>query len=173
MEQNPELNIVIVNPTKTIAAPYSQGNIAVFGTTNAGRQCVAISLSALNFNFKKEITSSADLIQVMNIGNHLYSTLSQSTKEMFLSWTDLPAMVNFLETNYNLAYSESYKSALNGDSNQITDFPYVMSLAAAFDYLLRENYNSFLLTIRSYAVAIYSLPNGGCKIFDSHSKDQV
>ena len=46
-----------------------------------------------------------------------------------------------------------------------------MSLATAFDSLLRENYSSFILTIGSYAVAIYTLPNGGYKIFDSHSKD--
>ena len=37
----------IVDPTKTIAAPYSQGDVEVFGTANAGTQCVAMSLSAL------------------------------------------------------------------------------------------------------------------------------
>ena len=107
----------------------------------------------------------------MNIGNHLYSTLSQSTKEIFLLLTDLPAIVNLFEVNYNLRYSESYSGDLSGDSSHITDFPYVMSLASAFVSLLRENYNSFLLTIGSYAVAIYSLPSGRYRIFDSHSKD--
>ena len=169
VEQNPVPTIV--DPTKTIAAPYSQGNIAVFGTTNAGRQCVAMSLSALVFNFRKAITSSADLIQVMNIGNCLYSTLLQSTKEMFLLLTDLPAMVSLFEASYDLRFSESYSGFLSGDSYHVTDFPYVMSLAAAFDSLLRENYSSCILTIGSYAVAIYSLANGRYKIFDSHSKD--
>ena len=169
VEQNPVPTVV--DPTKTIAAPYSQGNIAVFGTTNAGRQCVAMSLSALVFNFRKAITSSADLIQVMNIGNCLYSTLLQTTKEMFLLLTDLPTMVSLFETSYDLRFSESYSGFLSGDSNHVTDFPYVMSLAAAFDSLLRENYSSFILTIGSYAVAIYSLANGRYKIFDSHSKD--
>ena len=37
----------IVDPTKTIAAPYSQGNVEVFGTAKAGTQRVAMSLSAL------------------------------------------------------------------------------------------------------------------------------
>ena len=32
-----------VDPSKTIAAPYSQGNELVFGE-NAGQQCVAMSL---------------------------------------------------------------------------------------------------------------------------------
>ena len=168
VEQNP--GPTIVDPTKTIAAPYIQGNVAIFGTTNAGRQCVAMSLVALVFNFRKAITSSADLIQVMNIGNHLYSTLSQSTKDKFLLLTDLPTMVNLFEANYNLRYSESYSGVLSGDSSHITDFPYVMSLASAFVSLLSKNYNSFLLTIGSYAAAIYSLPSGGYKIFDSHSK---
>ena len=96
-----------MDPTKTISAPYSQGNISVFGTTNAGRKCVVMSLAALVFTFRKAITSSADLVQIVNIGNHLYSTLSQSTKEMFLLLTDLPAMVDLFGTNYELRYSES------------------------------------------------------------------
>ena len=66
----------IVNPTKTIAAPYSQSNAEVFGISNAGRQCVAMSLSALIYLFKKSIDSSNDLVQIMDIGNDLYSTLS-------------------------------------------------------------------------------------------------
>ena len=37
----------IVDPTKTIAPPYSQGNVEVFGTANAGTQPVAMSVSAL------------------------------------------------------------------------------------------------------------------------------
>ena len=71
-----------------------QGNTEVFRIRNAGRQYVAMSLTALIFNFRKSITSSADLVQVMNIGNELYSLLSKSRKEMFLLLTDLPAMVN-------------------------------------------------------------------------------
>ena len=65
----------VVNPTKTIAAPYSQSNAEVFGIRNAGRQCVAMSLSALIYLSKKSIDSSNDLVQIMDIGNDLYSTL--------------------------------------------------------------------------------------------------
>ena len=74
----------IVDPTKTIAAPYSQGNIEIFGATNAGTQCVAMSLSALVYSFRNPITSSADLVQIMNIGNNMYSALSQSCKQGLL-----------------------------------------------------------------------------------------
>ena len=97
----------IVNASKMIATPYSQGNMEVFGSTNVGTQCVAMSLSALVFNFRNSITSSADLVQVMNIGNNMYSALSQSAKEGLLLLTDLPAMVSLSGTNYELRHSES------------------------------------------------------------------
>ena len=47
IEKNP--GPAIIDPSKTIAAPYSQGNVEVFGSTNEGTQCVAMSLSALVF----------------------------------------------------------------------------------------------------------------------------
>ena len=40
---------VYVDATKTIHAPYCQGNVAVFGE-NAGQQCVAMSLCALIYS---------------------------------------------------------------------------------------------------------------------------
>ena len=43
IETNP--GPVFVEPSKTIQAPYSQGNVDVFGT-NAGQQCVPMSLCA-------------------------------------------------------------------------------------------------------------------------------
>ena len=55
IERNPGPGIV--NPTKTIAAPHSQGNVEIFGAANAGTQSGAISLSALVFNFRNSITS--------------------------------------------------------------------------------------------------------------------
>jgi len=47
----------------------------------AHKLCVALSLSAIVFNFRNSITSSADLIQIMNIGNNMYSALTQSAKQ--------------------------------------------------------------------------------------------
>ena len=75
IETNPGLSVV--DPRKTIVAPYSQGNIAVFGT-NAGRQCVAMSLSALVFNHANFINLKEDLTEILDIGNNLYSVLSES-----------------------------------------------------------------------------------------------
>ena len=49
-----------IDGSKTICAPYSQGNVNVFGD-NAGKQCVAMSLCALIYNTSKPITNSVDL----------------------------------------------------------------------------------------------------------------
>ena len=57
IEKNPWPS-VYVDATKTIHAPYCQGNVTVFGE-NVGQQCVAMSLCALiytgapNVNFGK------------------------------------------------------------------------------------------------------------------------
>ena len=65
-----------IDHTKTIQAPYSQGYVELFGQ-NAGTQCVAMSLTSLIYNYRNNIISSVDLINIMNIGNELYSGLSR------------------------------------------------------------------------------------------------
>ena len=74
---------------------------------------MAMSLSALVFNFRNSITSSADLVQILNIGNNMYSALSQSVKQGLLLLMDLPCMVNLCNTKYQLTYSESNSGLLN------------------------------------------------------------
>jgi hypothetical protein len=46
-----------VDPNKTIAAPYSQGNELLFGQS-AGQQCIAMSLCSLIYNNTKGISSA-------------------------------------------------------------------------------------------------------------------
>ena len=53
IETNPGPPINNVDPTLTIKAPYSQGDITAFGA-NAGQQCIAMSLCALIYNLSKE-----------------------------------------------------------------------------------------------------------------------
>ena len=55
--------LVYVDSTKTIHAPYCQGNVTVFGE-NAGQQCVAMNLCALIYSKITKITSVADMTQV-------------------------------------------------------------------------------------------------------------
>ena len=97
----------LVDPRKTIKAPYSQGDVVVFGQ-NPGQQCVAMSLCALMYHNMKGIGNPNDLKQIMHIGNQLYSSLSQLSRQSFLLLTDLPSMLTVLEKDYQLEYSESY-----------------------------------------------------------------
>ena len=68
--------------SNTIAAPLSQGNELVFGQ-NAGQQCVAMSLRSLTYNTRQMINSGHDLIDIVNIGNQLYSSLSQLPRQSY------------------------------------------------------------------------------------------
>ena len=65
---------------KTIHAPYCQGNIVVCGE-NAGQPCDATSLCALIYSKIRRITSVDDMIQIMTVGNQLYSSLSLLASE--------------------------------------------------------------------------------------------
>ena len=62
--------------------------------------------------------------------------------------------------NYQLTYSESYSGMLNGAPPIIiVNFRYVTLLLAAL----------ILFSWIIYTVAIYCLPSGRYKVFDSHS----
>ena len=67
-----------------------------------------MSLCALMYYNMKGIGNSNDLKQIMHIGNQLYSSLSQLSRQSFLLLTDLPSMLTVLEEDYQLEYSESY-----------------------------------------------------------------
>ena len=79
IEKNPGPTPMYLDPRKTITAPYSQANELVFGQ-NSGQQCVVMSLYSLIYNNKQGINSADDLVSLMNIGNRLYSSLSQLTR---------------------------------------------------------------------------------------------
>ena len=168
IETNP--GPVFIEPSKTIHAPYSQGNVDVFGT-NAGRQCVAMSLCALIYKYTEtSINGPDDLIVIMGIGNELYSALSKLSKHTYLLLTELPNMLTILDTHYQLQFSETYTGNLHAvtiDEN----IPYVMPFACSLQNLLQENYDLFLVTIACNTVSVYIMPNGSLKIFDSHSRD--
>lgn len=84
--------------------PYSQGNMIRQMPTHSVWQ----GLCHLVYNFINPISSSADLVQIMNIGNNMYSALSQLCRQGLLMLTDFPVMNNLSDINYQLTYSESY-----------------------------------------------------------------
>ena len=82
-----------VDPSQTIAAPYSQGNELVSGQ-NAREQYATMSLCSMIYNNKQGFSSVNDLIQIMNIGNQSYSSLFQ-----LASW---PVLLNVDRITYNV-----------------------------------------------------------------------
>jgi hypothetical protein len=158
-----------IDPRKTITAPYSQGNAIIFGQ-NAGQQCVAMSLCSLIFNNIKGINSSNDLVKIMDIGNQLYTRLSQSARQSFLMQSELPSLLNVFDTDYELQYSESYTGNTHEDTS-IEGYNNCTSLQTAFQCLMSNNYTSFILTIGCPAVGIYCHGDITFKVFDSHARD--
>ena len=139
---------------------------------NAGKQCVAMSLVALIYDKIKGIHTCNGLVQMLEIGNQLYSTLSQCTGQVYLMQTELPSMFVMSEKNYQLNYSESYTGNLHHSDSIIKGYQYSMSTDRAFESLLSQNYFSFILTIECICVSIYHTDNGSYKIFDSHARDE-
>ena len=86
----------------------------------------------------KGIGNSNDLKQIMHIGNQLYSSLSQLSRQSFLLLTDLSSMLIVLEEDYQLEYSESYTGNVNGEPT-IEGYQYCIGLKRAFE--------SFITTI--------------------------
>ena len=167
IETNPGPSVV--DPTKTIVAPYSQGYSLVFGS-NAGKQCVAMSLIAILFDFVYLIRTSSDLVEIMNVGNELYTRLSQSAGQELLLLTELPEVLCLRETIYRLEYTDSYF----GNVHNVDDCAIeagCLPLKEAFELLLIQNFKSFILTITICTVAIIVKNNGMFKVFDSHSRD--
>ena len=158
-----------IDPLKTIKAPYSQDNVLLFGS-NAGTQCVAMSLTSLIHNHRNGITSSTDLVNIMNTGNELYTALSRLSRQSYLLLTEVPEMIIMFNSNYHLQYSPSYTGKICG-SCAMEDFDYCMPLENAIQALIGQSFDSFLLTILSTTMAIYCTANGKFKIFDSHARD--
>ena len=47
-----------------------------------------------------------DLVNIMNIGNELYSGLSSLSRESYLLLTEVPEMLIVFNINYHLQYSQ-------------------------------------------------------------------
>ena len=101
IEKNLGPSFVNVDVAKAISAPYCQGNVAIFGR-NAGQQCITMSLYPLIFSKILKINSGNHLVQIMNVGNELYSSLSMLARQAFLMFTELPDIVTVFERTFQL-----------------------------------------------------------------------
>ena len=161
---------VFNNPVKTIHAPYSQGNTEIFGE-NAGRQCVPMSLCSLIYLYRNNsICDSSDLVDIMNLGNQLYSTLSRLSRQMYLLLEELPTMITVEDCDYSIEFSQSYTGNLHLPVMN-ESVPFVMPLHSSLEQLQQEAFYSFLLTIEYNTVSIFTESNSVIKVFDSHARD--
>ena len=110
--------------------------------------CSYMSLCALVYKHRSDITSSVDLIKIMNVGNELYHVLSRLHNQDFLLLTELPNTLTVFDSNYDFQYSASYTGHINEVSPSIDfqyspsiDFQYYTSFANAMQMLLQENFN--------------------------------
>ena len=167
IETNP--GPVFNNSAKTIHAPYSQGNVDIFGE-NAGRQCVPMSLCSLIYLYRKNsICDSSDLVNIMNLGNQLYSTLSKLSGQMYLLLEELPTVITVEDADYSIELSQSYTGNLLSVLDE--SVPFVLPLDSALEQLQQEAFHSFLLTIEYNTVSIFTESNSVVKVFDSHARN--
>ena len=106
----------------------------------------------------------------MNVGNELYTRLSQSAGQELLMLTELPEVLCLRESLYRLIYSDSYFGNVHS-FNDCSIEVHCLPLIEAFELLLRESFTSFILTITTCTVAILLKSNVIFKVFDSHSRD--
>ena len=134
---------------------------------------IAISLCSLIYvHGNGSILDTSALVNIMNLGNELFSMLSRLTRQSYLLLTELPTMVTVEDTNYTLQFSESYTANLHFSTLE-ESIQFVMPIDSAFEQLRQEAFNSFLLTIEHNTVSIFTDSNGLLKVFDSHAKGLI
>ena len=101
-----------------------------------------MSLCALIYSRIRRITS-VDMIQIVVVGNQIYSSLSLLARQSVLMLTELPGMVTVFEQFFHLEYSDSYTCNIHCDP-RIEGCHYCIchSQGTAFETLLALNYNS-------------------------------
>ena len=74
-----------------------------------------MSLCPLMYSKIRRITS-VDMIQIVIVGNQLYSSLSLLARQSVSMLIELPGMVTMFEPFFHLQYSESYTCNVHGDA---------------------------------------------------------
>ena len=171
VEENPgPMNInELVDPSHTVHADFNQGSELMFGS-NAGKQCVAMSLCSIVYNENKSVNiwDTSIMNQILCYGNNLYSVVSQCVQKDFLLLTEIPELVDIGSDTYHLEYSESFSGALFMTVN----FDAYVTLEHAFNEIFfTSNYKSCLITVGINTVAVFMPFPDVFKIFDSHSRD--
>ena len=83
--------------------------------------------------------------------------------------TELPTILNVLETDYELEYSEIYTGTVHQET-EIEGYQCCTSLQRVFESLLSQNCTSFVLTVGVIGVSIYCNADMGFKTLNSHAR---
>ena len=126
--------------------------------------CFKISLCSLFYNNTQGISSANDLIQKMDIGNQLYSSLSWLARQACLMQSELPTALNVFVVDHQLEDSESCSCTVHQEI-AIGGYQFCRSLQRAFEALISESYTNFILTVGCVSVATYFSSNMGSKYF--------
>ena len=115
VEENPGPTIFeVIDSTRTACADYSEGNEVLYDE-NAGKQCVAMSLTAIIYHHIEDINlwSSSTLNNILVTGDNLYSILRSILRTNdYLLFTDVPAFVSVFDNVYTLQDRESLTGIL-------------------------------------------------------------
>ena len=76
--------------------------------------CVTMSLCTLIYSQIRRITSVDDMIQIITVGNQLYSRLPFLARQSIFMLTELSRMVTVFERFFQLECSESYTCNMHG-----------------------------------------------------------
>ncbi|XP_078345270.1 uncharacterized protein LOC144630777 [Oculina patagonica] len=156
----------VVDPSKTVTADYHQGDVSLFGP-NAGKQCVAMCLTAVVYSFKSKASWSRDMLnEILIQGNVLYSHISNSIGKDFLLLSEIPSALSINDEDFSINFSSSFAGDLHMSDVRDCYVP----LQHALNMLIKD-YDAFLLTIEINTVAIVIDNKGHYRIFDSHSRD--
>ena len=153
---------------KTVSADFHQGDVLVFGR-NSDKQCVATCLTAVIYNCKTNAStwSTANLNEILLLGNSLYSHLSRFTGKDYLLLSETLSALSVDNSMYFITLSDS----ITGDLHMSGVRDCYMSLQDALNMLMAELNRTFMLTIQINTVAIIIDNQGHYKLFDSHSQD--
>jgi hypothetical protein len=141
VEENPGPRNIneIVDYTFTVHADFHQGDQLMF-RSNAGKQCVAMSLRSIVYNEIKSVNiwDTSIMNQILVYGNSLCGVISQSINKDFLLLTDVLQLVDIGNDTFCLEYSESFTGAL---FMVVNNDPYVTLEHAFSEIFVTSNYN--------------------------------
>ena len=114
--------------------------------SNAGKQCAAMSLSAIVYKEIKTVNiwNQTTPKTIMVCGDNLYGTISQSINKDYLLLTGVPEYVDMNNSTFHLQYSDSFSVAL---FMTVNNYPFVNLENALNEVFHSLNHKSCLLAL--------------------------